>query len=130
MRFLYQAFRRWAQVILRWVEGRREPRHEEWLLSATWIEDVPDTLRPDRIYFVGAGRPAFAVMVCPCGCGSDIHLNLLREVRPHWAWEIGPLDEVTLHPSVWKTQGCRSHFFVYKGRIKWASSSSEYSADR
>ncbi|MDM9644782.1 DUF6527 family protein [Rhizobium sp. S163] len=28
-------------------------------------------------------------------------------------------DRPTLHPSVWRNSGCRSHFWVRRGRIAW-----------
>lgn len=41
----------------------------------------------------------------------------MKEGRPRW-----PLDEhedgtITLHLSVWRKEGCRSHFFLRHGKI-------------
>lgn len=58
---------------------------------------------------------------CPCGCGRTIELLVIQEAKPRWDVQPDPKGTVTLHPSVWLRDGCRSHFFVRKGRIKWCN---------
>lgn len=58
-------------------------------------------------------------MRCPCGCGERLELMLLKEVRPRWAVRLDARGRVTLHPSVWLKQGCRSHFWLRDGRVIW-----------
>ena len=58
-------------------------------------------------------------MRCPCGCGDTIELMLLEEARPRWDVETDPEGRPSLHPSVWRKTGCRSHFWVRNGRIHW-----------
>jgi Family of unknown function (DUF6527) len=36
---------------------------------------------------------------CPCGCGQRL--------------------DVSLHPSVWLREGCKSHFWLRSGKIVW-----------
>jgi hypothetical protein len=58
-------------------------------------------------------------MQCPCGCKERIELMLLEGVRPRWDVVIDQAGRPTLHPSVWRKSGCRSHFWVRRGRIAW-----------
>ena len=58
-------------------------------------------------------------MRCPCGCGERLELMLLKEVRPRWDARFDASGHVTLHPSVWLKQGCRSHFWLRDGRVIW-----------
>ncbi|MBZ5667533.1 MAG: hypothetical protein LAO30_23405 [Acidobacteriia bacterium] len=58
-------------------------------------------------------------MLCPCGCRSVIQLSLLREDSPHWTVFIDKGGVTTLFPSIQRTAGCRSHFFLKKGRVVW-----------
>lgn len=58
-------------------------------------------------------------MRCPCGCGERLELMLLKEVRPRWDVSFDARGRVTLHPSVWLKQGCRSHFWLRDGRVIW-----------
>lgn len=58
-------------------------------------------------------------MKCPCGCGQTIELLVLDDAKPRWDILIDESDLPTLHPSVWRKTGCRSHFWVKKGRIRW-----------
>ena len=58
-------------------------------------------------------------MRCPCGCGETIELLVLDGAKPRWDVLIDKKNLPTLHPSVWRQTGCRSHFWVRKGRINW-----------
>jgi hypothetical protein len=58
-------------------------------------------------------------MRCPCGCGSTIELMVLPEAKPRWSVRVDDDGRASLHPSVWKQTGCRSHFWVKNGRIHW-----------
>lgn len=58
-------------------------------------------------------------MRCPCGCGERIELMILKEARPRWDVSVNKVGEPSLHPSVWRKSGCRSHFWVREGRILW-----------
>lgn len=58
-------------------------------------------------------------MRCPCGCGETIELMIIPEARPRWSVSADSAQRPTLHPSVWRKTGCRSHFWVRGGRIVW-----------
>jgi hypothetical protein len=46
-------------------------------------------------------------------------LNLLKQVRPRWNALEHPNGTVTLDPSVWRNSGCKSHFILNSGAIRW-----------
>lgn len=58
------------------------------------------------------------VMQCPDGCGDVITVNLDRRAGKAWR-----LDDrsgaLTLYPSVWRGQGCRAHFILWRNSIIW-----------
>lgn len=56
---------------------------------------------------------------CPCGCSETIELIVLDGAKPRWDIKIDAARRPTLHPSVWRQRGCRSHFWVRQGRIHW-----------
>ncbi len=56
---------------------------------------------------------------CPCGCGDRLELQLIPEAKPHWVLHRDERGHPTLHPSVWRKTGCRSHFWLRSGRIFW-----------
>ncbi|SDU08662.1 DUF6527 family protein [Stappia sp. ES.058] len=58
-------------------------------------------------------------MRCPCGCGATIELMVIPEAKPQWSFSTDAQGRPTLHPSVWRNTGCRSHFWVRTGRIHW-----------
>lgn len=56
---------------------------------------------------------------CPCGCGQRLEMMLLKGVKPRWDISVDPKGRVSLHPSVWLREGCKSHFWVNGGKVIW-----------
>jgi hypothetical protein len=56
---------------------------------------------------------------CPCGCGQRLEMLLLKDVKPRWDIWVNPRGHVSLHPSIWVREGCKSHFWVRAGKIVW-----------
>jgi hypothetical protein len=84
------------------------------------VDDMPEMLKPMRVYLVGEDKNLWAAaMICPCGCGDKIELNLLKATRPCWNTERHTGGLITLSPSVWRQKGCRSHFILRRGQITW-----------
>jgi hypothetical protein len=90
--------------------------------KAIFIEDPPDQVLDGVIYLIGENsNPWSASFICPCGCKELISLSLIKADHPSWrASYRRDGSDITIHPSVWRTKGCRSHFFIRKGRVVWA----------
>ena len=85
-----------------------------------YVEDVPSLISDKSIFIVQDGNePELLAFKCPCGCDANIILNLLKDASPRWRFEINGDDIINIYPSVWRKFGCKSHFFVTKGDIKW-----------
>ena len=84
-----------------------------------FADELPDDISPFELHAIGRGQPWLAAFKCPCGCGSIIQLSLLTYDSPRWALNVENDGTGTLSPSVWRSQGCRSHFFVKRGMIIW-----------
>jgi len=90
------------------------------IFQTEFLDDTPKQLKDRTIYIIGTPRFVWsAMMKCPCGCNELIHLNLLPEGRPKWTHVIHKNSSVSLHPSVWRTKRCRSHFFLKNGTVEW-----------
>lgn len=83
------------------------------------VDELPDSLQSRRMYLIGDAAPWSAAFLCPCGCGEVIHLSLLTDDSPRWSVSFNRDGLPTLSPSVWRTNGCRSHFFLQNGSIVW-----------
>lgn len=95
------------------------------IFHTKFLDDPPTQIKSRTVYIIGSSNYVWsAMMKCPCGCNELIHLNLLPKGRPRWTHVIQKNKSVTLHPSVWRTKGCRSHFFLKNGAIKWCKSPS------
>lgn len=89
-------------------------------LKTIIVDDIPEKCKKGIIYIVGEDNPWYAVMACPCGCNEIIRLCLQDEVSPSWKLKWHKKDKsVSLTPSVWRINGCRSHFFLRQGLIDW-----------
>jgi len=117
-------FARWVTDVLaefwRWLHA--PVRRRRGLVQAVVSEGgLPSNLKPKILYVVKEEGVAWqAALICPCGCGDQLDLNLLPDERPCWQVRIGVGGVASLHPSVRRTEGCKSHFFLREGRIIWA----------
>ncbi|WP_350292485.1 DUF6527 family protein [uncultured Croceitalea sp.] len=79
------------------------------------LEERPQTLTLDTIYIIGDWAICF---ICPCGCKAYIQLNTIPSTSPKWYYKI-KLGKVSIFPSIRRTIGCRSHFWITKGNLYW-----------
>jgi hypothetical protein len=116
-----------------------------WTSFFKWLAVVRDRFARGRKVFVQVGDALPANMpkedlillkddgeewsvgfYCPCGCGDVIELLLLPDVAPRWDIRIDPRGRPSLTPSVWRTTGCRSHFWLRDGHVIWVNTPSTY----
>jgi len=96
------------------------PSRRPKLFRFVRVEEFPEKLERAKVYLAGEGNNLWAAaMICPCGCGEVIELNLLKQARPCWSVQEHSDRTVSIVPSVWRKKGCRSHFVVRHGRIDW-----------
>lgn len=86
------------------------------------VAELPDSLQQRRFYVIGNALPWSAAFLCPCGCDEVIHISLLPNDLPSWSVSFNRSSLPTLSPSVRRTKGCRSHFFLREGSIVWCRS--------
>jgi uncharacterized protein DUF6527 len=99
--------------IKKWIASKKRFKYDV-------VSELPSHLIPRVIYIEENQKyPWQIVMICPCGCGSNLHMNLINEYDPFWEYEIDKKDRISLHPSVHRFVGCKSHFFIKKGVIIW-----------
>jgi hypothetical protein len=88
--------------------------------SIQYVEDPVDTPKKKILYIIGTiDEPWQVEMLCPCGCKDKIVLPLNYETSPRWTLKLKNNSFPTLHPSIWRSKGCKSHFFLKSGKIKW-----------
>lgn len=112
---------------MRWITELFAALRE--FISAWWsppyrtiiVDDLlPSKLNVRTLYIVkDEGYLEQAAMICPCGCGNTLHMNLLTDERPCWKLTQHEDGTATLYPSVWRKKDCRSHFWFRRGRVMW-----------
>lgn len=109
-----QRFRSWWRRVSS-LFGMRAP-----VYTFHHVRDFPKDFQSHIVYLQGKpGQEWLAGFSCPCGCQEQIELILSPAKPPCWRLIKHSGDEVTLSPSVWRSVGCRSHFFLRKGKIIW-----------
>lgn len=83
------------------------------------VEEMVEMPKRFQLYAIGGNCPWLVGMLCPCGCGDLIQLSLLERDSPSWKLTVDESGFPTLAPSVWRSKGCCSHFFVRDGSIVW-----------
>lgn len=85
-------------------------------------DELPKSMEPDKLYIAREdGVDWEAGLVCPCGCGDRLAVVLLEDVKPRWDIHVSKKGRPSLHPSIWRTSGCRSHFWLKDGDIIWCA---------
>lgn len=72
--------------------------------------------RPGDAVIVDRQGPRWLVLSCPCGCGSEVPVNLDRRAGPAWRLYESPKG-TSLYPSVWRDTDCQSHFIIWRDNI-------------
>lgn len=100
-----------------WIFPKKEKLR---LVEIVEADAPPELIETDNLVLAREGREDWALaFLCPCGCNERLELALIPEVRPNWTLKIDDDGLPTLHPSVWRKTGCRSHFWIREGLIVW-----------
>ena len=83
----------------------------------------PEQIRSGEMLIVRDKIDKWLCFHCPDGCGEIIKLPLNPRQRPRWGVSSDWLRRPTVNPSVRQTSGCKSHFWVRKGKIDWCGDS-------
>ena len=83
-------------------------------------DELPDHLPKKGVVLVGdEGNPTWAAFDCPCRKGHRLIINLDRSRLP--VWTIDATKPLTILPSIDDIAPDRQcHFWVRRGRIRWA----------
>ena len=108
--------RRFFKRVYAWAERWFDPPYRTMVVE----ESLPTRLLRRTVYIVREdGFDEQVALLCPCGCGRVLQMNMLPDERPCWCVIQNVDGTVTLNPSVWRRKGCGSHFWLRNGRIRW-----------
>lgn len=78
------------------------------------VERLPAALADNVVYV--SEEFEVAALKCACGCGHQVNL-LLGD--GHTVYDEGGLVDISPSIGVWDAP-CRSHFWIHRGRVRWA----------
>jgi Family of unknown function (DUF6527) len=111
---------KWATLIARWSRRQFERIGPPRRLRVIEGDSLPSRLPPRHVILAREGLENWCVgLRCPCGCGRRIELLLIAEAKPRWDLSVDDKGRPSLAPSVWLKNGCRSHFWLKSGRVRW-----------
>lgn len=106
----------WFAALWAWITGSRRRPYRLVKVRGRF----PTRLDARGVYVLFEdSEPWEARMICPCGCGEELDLNLLPDDHPTWSVKSDEQGRATVHPSIWRRIGCRSHFILHDGIIEW-----------
>lgn len=119
---LFDRIVRFLGAMLRTVIGKRAAQRGS--LQVMRVQEMDrEHLRDGYLYLESrAGKDRWLHMLCPCGCREVLSVNLMTSHRPYWSILWHSDGTLTVAPSIDKTVGCKSHFFIQRSRIVWATS--------
>jgi len=128
---MIQPFVARVQKHLRDVFRRWFGRSPQLDYTPTVLEELPNEMDDGVLYVCGEGGHLWSVsFVCPCGCGEGVHLSLHRDGHPRWELDEHEDGTVSIWPSIWRIEGCRSHFWIRNGNVRWAGPAYEEQRER
>jgi len=64
--------------------------------------------------------PKWLKFKCPCGCGNEYALTLMKNHKPHWRILYNENDSLSVCPSVnISSLDCGAHFWIRDNRVLW-----------
>lgn len=90
------------------------------MYKTEYNDELPDNIEGDTIYILGENEHIWSLaMKCPCGCGDLVQLNLVPGSRPLWNINKKENGNISILPSIHRTRGCKSHYYVSDSKIQW-----------
>jgi len=71
----------------------------------------------DAVLIERGGRLRLLLLSCPCGCGEHFPINLDSSAGSAWRIYRNRHSGLSLFPSVWRENGCMSHYIIWHDKI-------------
>ena len=107
-----------------WLSSEPPPPVNFAELRVVSLTPKTTVIGPGEMFLVEyQGKRYWTMFRCPCGCDEIVTLMAESEKGPTWSTWTSREGRPCLRPSVWRMEGCHSHFWIYDGRVYWCSGS-------
>jgi len=96
-------------------------RDFEQIIEVAMTPSNSDVKEDQLLAVVHKGKVLWTLFRCPCGCDDVVSLPMQPPKQPRWRIDSSPGSPPSLYPSVWRSKGCFSHFYITDGRVIWCS---------
>lgn len=112
MKWLRRVFMR----VCVWAKRRFVPPYRTMVAK----DSLPAKLVRRTVYIVREDEfDEQVALLCSCGCGRVLQMNLLPDERPCWRVKRGADGTVTLDPSVWRRTAAHTSGCTTVSDIRW-----------
>lgn len=109
----------WSSLI-HWWYGESDDKKGIYQLLDVVDQPLLDEVETNIVYYIGDKDWKWLLMFqCPCGCDDIIYLSLLEKSKQNWSIEGMNNNIFSIHPSINRQVGCRSHFFITHNEVRW-----------
>lgn len=120
MRFLKKTL----NILLSFFSRKQASRSDDISnkFDLAFVSEIPSELKENTLYVEGDIKKMdylYASFKCPCGCGDELLLNLIEDVKPCWQVVLSEDNNFSITPSVWREVNCKSHFWLRNSKIIW-----------
>lgn len=110
-----------ARKVRKWLRSQRPAKSYSRVVTVESVTDVPDEVGNDIFVVERGGSLRWALLMCPCGCGDRLSVNLMRTASPYWRLLLKN-GKASLDPSLWVSPDrCGSHFWLIDSGVFWCS---------
>ena len=83
-------------------------------MKLSMVDTIPKTMEPDTLYV--SLKYNTASHLCPCGCGEAAPIPI--NIADGWKFSKASETDFSLHPSISKPWGCKSHYWIQHGQVR------------
>lgn len=113
-------FRQFIQWFTNWWYSEQDTIITEYELESVVDLPMEKSLVPNIVYHIGDEDWKWLIQLkCPCGCQEVIQLSLLERSQQFWRLEKHDEKRFSIYPSIHRTTGCKSHFWMRDNYVEW-----------
>lgn len=119
---MVNVIRRFLVTLWRRFFPHKPPQRQEHFSGVAYADSATtakDAIDQKALVLIGTKEHSkWLRFRCPCGCGEELALNLMKSHYPCWTVTLHKDNTMSVSPSVDATN-CGAHFWIRNNNIDW-----------